>query len=43
MSLAVVRSIGSPRRFRSTTEAEDYEQELVDQFALAQIGALPPI
>lgn len=39
MSLAVVRSIGSPRRFRSTTEAEDYEQELVDQFALAQIGA----
>lgn len=39
MSFAVVRSIGSPRRLRSVSEAEDYEQELVDQFPLAQIGA----
>ncbi len=34
-----MRSIGSPRRLRSAAETEDYEQELVDQFALAQIGA----
>ena len=35
MTLAVVRSLGSARRLRSSTELEDFEQELVDQYALA--------
>lgn len=36
MTLAVVRSLGdSPRRLRSPQELEDFEQELVDQYALA--------
>lgn len=39
MSLAVVRSIGSPRRLASSQDVEDFEQELVDQYALAQLGA----
>lgn len=39
MALAVVRSIESPHRLRTAQEAEDYEQELVDQFALSMVGA----
>lgn len=37
--LAVVRSLESPRRLRSTQEFEDFEQELVDQYLLAGLGA----
>lgn len=37
--LAVVRSIGSARSLQSTQEQEDLEQELVDQFCLASLGA----
>ncbi len=33
--LAVVRSLGAPRRLRTAVEEEDFEQELVDQYALA--------
>ncbi len=39
MALAVVRSLGAPRTLSSTQEIEDYEQELVDQYLLAAIGA----
>lgn len=39
MALAVVRSLGAPRALSSTQEIEDYEQELVDQYLLAAIGA----
>ncbi len=39
MSLAVVRSIGSPRQLSTAQDVEDFEQELVDQYALAQVGA----
>jgi hypothetical protein len=39
VGLAVVRSLGGPQQLRSTQEAEDFEQELVDQFLLAGIGA----
>lgn len=40
MTLTVVRSLGdSPRRLRSAQELEDFEQELVDQFALAASAA----
>lgn len=39
MSLAAVRTLGSPRQLRTPQDEEDYEQELVDQFALAQLGA----
>lgn len=39
MSLAVVRSLGTGRRLRSAQELEDFEQELVDQYALAAAGA----
>lgn len=39
MGLAVVRSLGAPRQLRSAQEAEDFEQELVDQFLLAGVGA----
>lgn len=35
MSLAVVRSLGTARGVRSAQDLEDFEQELVDQFALA--------
>lgn len=35
MGLAVVRSIRSPSRLSSAQEIEDFEQELVDQYALA--------
>lgn len=39
MGLAVVRSIGSSRALRTAQDEEDLEQELVDQYALAQLGA----
>ena len=39
MSLAVVRSLGTARRLWSPHELEDFEQELVDQYALASAGA----
>ena len=39
MSLALVRSLDAPRRLKTTTEIEDFEQEIVDQFALAMVGA----
>lgn len=39
MGLAVVRSIDSPRRLDGVEDREDYEQELVDQFLLASVGA----
>lgn len=39
MVLAEVRSLGTTRRLRTAEELEDFEQELVDQFALAQVGA----
>ena len=39
MGLAVVRSLGTAKRFQSAQMLEDFEQELVDQFALAAIGA----
>jgi site-specific recombinase XerD len=35
VGLAVVRSLGTARRLRSPQELEDFEQELVDQYALA--------
>ena len=35
MGLAVVRSLGAPRRLVSGQDADDFEQELVDQFELA--------
>jgi len=39
MGLAVVRSLGTPRRLQSTRDAEDFEQELVDQYLLAALGS----
>lgn len=39
MTLAVVRSIDSPRRLVSAADAEAFEQEIVDQHALAMVGA----
>ncbi|WP_328375794.1 tyrosine-type recombinase/integrase [Micromonospora zamorensis] len=39
MTLAVVRSIDSPRRLRTAAELEDFEQELVDQYALASAAS----
>ena len=39
MSLAVVRSLDAPRRLATAQEMEDYEQELVDQYLLAAVGA----
>ncbi|MGW5518880.1 tyrosine-type recombinase/integrase [Nocardia africana] len=39
MQLAVVRSLGAPRRLTTSQELEDFEQELVDQFLLAAMGA----
>jgi site-specific recombinase XerD len=39
MALAVVRSLDSPRRLASVEEEADYEQDLVDQFLLAGVGA----
>jgi hypothetical protein len=37
--LAVVRSLGGPRSLRDARDAEDFEQELVDQFLLAGLGS----
>jgi hypothetical protein len=37
--LAVVRSLGMPRRLRNPAEFDDFEQELVDQWVLALAGA----
>ncbi len=39
MGLAVVRSLDAPRRLATPQELEDYEQELVDQYLLAAVGA----
>jgi site-specific recombinase XerD len=39
MALAVVRSIDAPRRLTTAPERDDYEQELVDQYLLASLGA----
>jgi site-specific recombinase XerD len=39
VSLAVVRTLGLPRKLRSEEDAEDFEQELVDQYALALAGS----
>jgi site-specific recombinase XerD len=39
VSLAAVRTLGTPRRLGSVAEVEEFEQELVDQFALALAGA----
>ena len=39
MSLAAVRSIGSPRALRTAADVEDFEQEIVDQHALAMAAA----
>jgi site-specific recombinase XerD len=39
VGLAVVRSLGAPRRVVSAQEVEDFEQELVDQYLLAAVGA----
>lgn len=39
MALAVVRSLGAPRRLDTLEEQQDFEQELVDQYLLASVGA----
>jgi site-specific recombinase XerD len=39
VGLAVVRSLDAPRRLTTTQEHEDFEQELVDQYLLAAVGA----
>ncbi|WP_370062301.1 hypothetical protein [Streptacidiphilus sp. MAP5-3] len=39
MALAVVRSMDAPRQLRTAQESEDFEQELVDQYLLASVGA----
>lgn len=39
MKLAVVRSIGSPRGLRTAQDVEDFEQEIVDQYALSMAAA----
>lgn len=39
MSLAAVRNLGSPRALRTAQEIEDFEQEIVDQYALAMAAA----
>ena len=39
MGLAEVRSLGLPRRLVSSDERDDFEQELIDQYALAGAGA----
>ena len=39
MTFAVVRSLAMPRRLRSPEELDDFEQELVDQYALAASGS----
>ncbi len=39
VELAVVRSLGLPRRLTMQAEFDDFEQELLDQWSLAQAGA----
>jgi hypothetical protein len=39
VGLAAVRSLDAPRSLQSVQEQEDFEQELVDQFLLAAVGA----
>jgi integrase/recombinase XerC len=39
LSLAAVRTISSPRALRTAEEVEDFEQEIVDQHALAMAAA----
>jgi site-specific recombinase XerD len=39
VALAVIRSIDSPRRLVGVEDAEEFEQELVDQYLLAMVGA----
>ena len=39
MTLAVVRSLNAPKRLTTAQELEDFEQELVDQYLLAGVGA----
>lgn len=39
MTLAVVRNLASPRQFRTEQDEEDFEQELVDQYALSMAAA----
>lgn len=39
MTLAVVRNIASPRLVRSEQDEEDFEQELVDEYALSMVAA----
>ncbi|MGV9387282.1 hypothetical protein ACWDRB_66715 [Nonomuraea sp. NPDC003707] len=34
-----MRALGAPRRLRTAQEIEDFEQELVDQYLLAGVGA----
>jgi len=37
--MSVVRNLGSPRALLTATDVEDYEQEVVDQYALAMAAA----
>ena len=37
--LAIVRSLGSPRRLHDATELSDFGQELLDQWALSMAAA----
>ncbi|MGW9132001.1 tyrosine-type recombinase/integrase [Streptomyces sp. NPDC055681] len=39
MTLAVVRNLSSPRALRTGQDLEDFEQEIVDQYALAMAAA----
>ncbi len=39
MSLAVVRNLGSPTKFRCEQDIDDFEQEIVDQYSLAMAAA----
>src|SRR5882757_1897565 len=39
VALAMVRSLGAPKRLSTSQEMEDFEQELVDQYLLAALGA----
>jgi hypothetical protein len=39
VTLAVIRNLDSPRRLVGVEELQDFEQELVDQYALAMVGA----
>src|SRR4051794_466782 len=39
MALAVVRNLGAPPGFRCEQDIDDFEQEIVDQYALAMAAA----